>query len=114
MSSFRSRSFGAVASFAEAISVVSYPTSSRSEIARERRPQLRKNSQNGDFVNAALELGRFSKAACLAEKFSFWTNGARRGGLGCYMASTREDYGVRKRSVKVASESYREEICEVA
>ena len=31
------------------------------------------------------------------------------------MASTREDYGVRKPpSLKVASESYREEICEVA
>ena len=31
------------------------------------------------------------------------------------MTSTREDYGVRKPpSLKVASESYREEICEVA
>src|ERR1700733_4098256 len=75
MSSFRSPSFRAVPSSTEAISFVSYPTSLRPEIARERRPHVRKNAQNGDFVNGTQELVRFSKAVCPAGKLSFWTNG---------------------------------------
>ena len=59
MSSFFSRSPGAVAACAEAISVVSHPTSLPRQVARERRPAVQKKTQNGNFAASQPDCEKF-------------------------------------------------------